>query len=40
MVIRLVIETWVIGKGGPKRVGRKGDVWVGEELWGLRGIVC
>jgi hypothetical protein len=35
MVIRLVIETWVIGKGGPKRVGGStGMWWVGDVVWG------
>jgi hypothetical protein len=39
MVIRLDIETWVIGKGGTKGGnGKKGGI--GEEIWGLLSSVA
>jgi hypothetical protein len=44
MVVWLEIETWVIGKGGAKREGGKGDVrQVREVVWGpldFVAIVC
>jgi hypothetical protein len=40
MVVRLDIETWVIGKGGSKRRGQKRGEWVGKEKWGLLGFVA
>jgi hypothetical protein len=39
MVIRLNMETWVIGKVGIKSGGGKGHGWVEEELWVLLGFV-
>jgi hypothetical protein len=38
MVVWLEIETWVIGKGGTKRWGRKRGGVDGEEVWELLGF--
>jgi hypothetical protein len=40
MVIRLEIETWVIGKGGTKKRKQKRGGWLGEEMWGLLDLVA
>jgi hypothetical protein len=40
MVVWLKIESWVIGKGGTKREGRKWGGCVGEKVWELLSFVA